>query len=393
MGQTTCRKRPLTLFGKKDCEYVEGSEECYDKTVAVVNDVPEESCDLVPNQTCKGVYRLMPYLEPTQQCKEVPKEICSFGFKPAVPGEKPLITKWCYDQSQGDLSKESLSNKLEGPPELSPLNTVGSLLASNSLNMVPETQSENYSDYDTSEEDSSFTKYSPIDRKGEFYFGENSNPSEVLIGKSSSLTLMPPAVKYEEFEGRKGKQIDIKSKKRINPRNDVAVGNTDKNFIDILETVKQDPEGSIQFRKHLKSVKRKSSEKSPTEARFDVLIPDVFRFPSIKQSEQEKQPLNHENVLKGRNENGGKRKPPAVNIKKDEAQLIPNEFNSIVSTIENKTKKQIKIEKAIKNKSNKRNNAIASVIKHSDSPIAQTVVIQNTPEAHKAFGVRNAPRK
>jgi hypothetical protein len=64
VGQTTCRNIPLTLCGEKHCEYVGGPEECYDKTVVVVNDVPEESCDLVPQQTCKGVYRLVPYLKP-----------------------------------------------------------------------------------------------------------------------------------------------------------------------------------------------------------------------------------------------------------------------------------------------------------------------------------------
>lgn len=38
--------------------------------------------------------------------------------------------------------------------------------------------------------------------------------------------------------------------------------------------------------------------------------------------------------------------------------------------------------------------AIARVIKHtdSDSPVARTVIIQNSPEAHKAFGVRNVPK-
>ena len=79
---------------------------------------------------------------------------------------------------------------------------------------------------------------------------------------------------------------------------------------------------------------------------------------------------------------------------KDETHLIPSEFHSIISKINRKQnrKKQIKIEKGI-TKGNKMNNAIARVIKHNDSPITQTVFIQNTPEAHKVFGVRNLLEK
>ena len=75
VGITACRRVPLTLCGDADCDYVEGAEECHDEVVAVVNDVPEESCDLVPNQICKAVHRLVPYLKPVQECREVRKEI------------------------------------------------------------------------------------------------------------------------------------------------------------------------------------------------------------------------------------------------------------------------------------------------------------------------------
>jgi hypothetical protein len=40
---------------------------------AVSNSVPEESCDLVPQKTCRGVYRLVPFLKPTHTCKDVPR--------------------------------------------------------------------------------------------------------------------------------------------------------------------------------------------------------------------------------------------------------------------------------------------------------------------------------
>ena len=62
--------------------------------------------------------------------------------------------------------------------------------------------------------------------------------------------------------------------------------------------MKQDPEESSQFGQTIESVERESSEESRTGANFDVLIPDVFRFPNIEYSEQEQLPLSHEHFLK-----------------------------------------------------------------------------------------------
>ena len=74
---------------------MEGEEKCHNKVIAVVDEVPEETCDLVPKQICKGVYRLVPYLVPKHVCEEVLRDICTFGFKPAIWGQKPITTKWC----------------------------------------------------------------------------------------------------------------------------------------------------------------------------------------------------------------------------------------------------------------------------------------------------------
>ena len=110
LGNTACDKIPRTRCGATNCQET-GEETCHDKTVAAVREVPEESCDLVPTKVCRGVYRTLPYLEPTQQCEDVPKEICNFGFKSAVSGAKPLTIKWCYDPHNEDIAKETLSNK------------------------------------------------------------------------------------------------------------------------------------------------------------------------------------------------------------------------------------------------------------------------------------------
>ena len=68
-------------------------------------------------------------------------------------------------------------------------------------------------------------------------------------------------------------------------------------------------------------------------------------------------------------------------------------FDSIVSKLDKNANKQVIIEKAGAEEGDIRNNSIARVLKHNDSPISQTVIIQNTHKAHQAFGVRNAPFK
>jgi len=75
-------------------------------------------------------------------------------------------------------------------------------------------------------------------------------------------------------------------------------------------------------------------------------------------------------------------------------QRFPADFQPILSKIIAQ-KDKVKIAKATDTLEIKGHKAIARVIKHTnaDSPVARTVIIQNSPEAHRAFGVRNAPKK
>ena len=34
---------------------------------------------------------------------------------------------------------------------------------------------------------------------------------------------------------------------------------------------------------------------------------------------------------------------------------------------------------------------MAKIIKHKNSPVSHTILIKNTPQAHKIFGIKNAP--
>ena len=53
---------------------------CHNKTVGVLTEVPEESCDIVPSKVCRNANKLVPHLVPEEQCSNQPREICSFGL-------------------------------------------------------------------------------------------------------------------------------------------------------------------------------------------------------------------------------------------------------------------------------------------------------------------------
>ena len=77
----------------------EGAEECHDKTITSLIDVPEEVCDLNPQKTCKLQTKLVPSLKPEHECTIIPQEICNLRFTTPKLKNKPLLTKWCLDES------------------------------------------------------------------------------------------------------------------------------------------------------------------------------------------------------------------------------------------------------------------------------------------------------
>ena len=96
VGDTRCEKLPIELCGQ-GCTVVPGPEECHDKDVTSVIDVPEEVCDLNPRKICKTQTRLVPQLKPTHECTLIPQEVCHLKFTTPEEVEKPLMTKWCID--------------------------------------------------------------------------------------------------------------------------------------------------------------------------------------------------------------------------------------------------------------------------------------------------------
>merc|ERR1712080_69087 len=97
---TACTKEPRELCAPAGCGFKQGTEECYDKVQTVVQDAPKEQCTLEPQRTCKHVTKLVPKLEPTEECVDVPKEVCTRSRTNPRKVKKPVVKKWCYVPSE-----------------------------------------------------------------------------------------------------------------------------------------------------------------------------------------------------------------------------------------------------------------------------------------------------
>jgi len=97
---TGCTKEPRELCAPAGCGFKEGAEVCYDKTQTIVQDAPKEECSLEPQRTCAHVTKLVPKLEPTEECVDVPKEVCTRSRTNPRKVKKPVVKKWCYVPSE-----------------------------------------------------------------------------------------------------------------------------------------------------------------------------------------------------------------------------------------------------------------------------------------------------
>jgi len=93
---TGCTKEPVKLCAPAGCGFTQGDEVCHDKDQTIVQQKPNEQCTLEPQQTCKYVTKLVPKLEPTEECVDVPKEVCTRSRVNPRKIKKPVVKKWCY---------------------------------------------------------------------------------------------------------------------------------------------------------------------------------------------------------------------------------------------------------------------------------------------------------
>jgi len=94
---TGCTKVPREICAPAGCGFSPAKEPvCYDKTKTIVQDAPKETCSLEPQRTCGHVTKLVPKLEPKDECVDVPKEVCTRSRINPKPRKRPVIKKWCY---------------------------------------------------------------------------------------------------------------------------------------------------------------------------------------------------------------------------------------------------------------------------------------------------------
>jgi len=97
---TGCTKEPRELCAPAGCGFKEGAEVCQEKTQTIVQDAPKEECSLEPQRTCAHVTKLVPKLSPTEECVDVPKEVCTRSKSNPRKVKKPVVKKWCYVPSE-----------------------------------------------------------------------------------------------------------------------------------------------------------------------------------------------------------------------------------------------------------------------------------------------------
>ena len=88
--------------------------------VASIVDVPEESCDLNPQKTCRLQTKLSPKLTPIEECSPQPKEVCQLKFDVPKKITKPLKIKWCLDTQSGGITPSRPSYGAPLPPPITP---------------------------------------------------------------------------------------------------------------------------------------------------------------------------------------------------------------------------------------------------------------------------------
>ncbi|XP_040565797.1 uncharacterized protein [Lepeophtheirus salmonis] len=115
VGDTKCEKLPIEICGA-GCVTEEGPEECHDKTITSLVDVPEEVCDLNPQKTCRFQTKLVPKLKPEHECTTFPQEVCNLKFSQPQKVDKPLRTKWCLDPTPAVPGETYDENNALGAP-------------------------------------------------------------------------------------------------------------------------------------------------------------------------------------------------------------------------------------------------------------------------------------
>ena len=110
VGDTSCEKLPVEICGA-GCVVEEGPEECHDKQIDSLVEVPEESCEVQPQKTCRHATKLVPQLTPEKECTQVPTQVCSLRQGTPQVEEVPLRTEWCEEREASSNSSPGYQRK------------------------------------------------------------------------------------------------------------------------------------------------------------------------------------------------------------------------------------------------------------------------------------------
>jgi len=97
---TGCTKEPRELCAPAGCGFREGPQVCHSEEKTIIAEKPVEECTLEPQRSCSSVTKLVPKLSPTQECVDVPKEVCTRSKSNPRKVRKPIVKKWCYVPSE-----------------------------------------------------------------------------------------------------------------------------------------------------------------------------------------------------------------------------------------------------------------------------------------------------
>uniref|UniRef100_A0A0K2T055 Uncharacterized protein n=1 Tax=Lepeophtheirus salmonis TaxID=72036 RepID=A0A0K2T055_LEPSM len=98
--ETSCKKIPKKVCIPNNCKVVPTDEICHEQLKTVVQNIPEEECDLEPEENCNMESSLVPRLVPKKNCIKVPKEVCVNTKKNPVRIPTPILKEWCFDPEE-----------------------------------------------------------------------------------------------------------------------------------------------------------------------------------------------------------------------------------------------------------------------------------------------------
>ena len=92
-------KQKLVLRGRDFYTFTFQCQVCENQVKAVIVSKPKEECDLEPMKSCRFITKMVPHLLPTEECVEVPQEVCGVSKIKPVKKQRPVIQLYCTDET------------------------------------------------------------------------------------------------------------------------------------------------------------------------------------------------------------------------------------------------------------------------------------------------------